>query len=109
MQRNKLDVYIPDGNNLPDFLQAVSLIAANRGLELTTFTPSRDLGSQASEGRLRELEVQVETSGNLENLLSLVRDIEDNQRFVGIRDLKIQSGEEGSGEINLSLVIYYLN
>lgn len=100
-----LDYAIPSDNNLATFLEQISIRAATVGIELTSLTPVEKAGQVG----LKEIEIQAVFVGNLQNTLNLIKELEQNQRFIGIKRVSILEAQDTSdGTVSMTLVIYYL-
>ncbi len=107
VNRNKLKDSIPEDSRLPDFMEHLSYTAAVAGIQLDSLTPEPNLNKN---GQYEETKLKVAFKGDVQNALKLVKALEEDTRFIGIKALSVsQESTEDQGLVDMTLVIYYLS
>ncbi len=102
-----LEGFIPSNDKLPDLLEGISVISSRNGFQLTFLSPRGDKtkSAEAVYG-LKKSEITIILEGDAKNLLSLVKDIEANQRYIGIKTIDLTNKSEGLSEVKLGINVY---
>lgn len=101
----KLNEFIPDNDELSNFIENASIIATKNNLQLVYFAPMPI--DKNKKGQLKELTVRATVEGNGANLLNFIKDLEGYERFIGVKTINFKNKSDGSGETTLDLVVYY--
>ncbi len=107
VESKTLETLIPTNENMPDFLEHLSLLAATSGIQLDTLSPEKSKPLQS--GLLHETKLKVIFKGDVQKALALVKTIEQDPRFIGIKTLGVsEQSTYDEGLVDMTLVIYYL-
>ena len=105
-QFEKLNKLLPEGANIPDFLQYLSVTSATHGFQISYLSPSiNTVGVVDSEGAVAT-SLLVNLDGRLENVLPLIRALENSERFISIKYVSISNIDGGIGRVRMEILIY---
>ncbi len=100
----KLDALIPNNDEIPNLMEDLSIRSAKHGLELTFLSPKK-----TTHDKEHEFVLAVDFSGSLQNTLSFVKELEEGERFIGIKSLNLGVSSDGSGIVRGELAVYSFN
>lgn len=99
--QQRADKAMPDEMEQGAFLSRLQQEAIGAGLKLRQVKP----GEVDMEGDCRVLPVEVQMAGNYFQLLSFLRDLDKEERFMQLRDLKVHS-EQGHLQCDMKICIF---
>lgn len=108
---NLVDKVLVSEANVPQLLDEVFQISSNVGVDLTRLNYSYGAPSTADVAGGREYEevnVSLGSNGSFEQLVTMLKDIENAARILYVTDLRFSAGEEGILSMNLTIVSPYL-
>ena len=99
--QQRVDKAMPEEMEQGAFLSRLQQEAIGAGLKLRQVKP----GEIAVEDDCRMLPVEVQMAGNYFQLLSFLRDLDKEERFMQLRDLKVHS-EQGHLQCDMKICIF---
>lgn len=100
----KLDALIPNNDGIPDLMEDLSIKSAKHGLELTYLSPKK-----TTRDKEMEFVLAADFAGNLQATLNFVKELEESERFIGVRSLNLGVLLDGSGIVRGELIVYSFN
>jgi type IV pilus assembly protein PilO len=109
--RMELESYsrgLPDQKGVPEFLERLSSIARTSDVRILSITPSELKAVKAegkSSGFYREMPIIITAKSGYHQLGSFVSNLEKEERFITIEDLRIQYDSKFPRKHNISMVL----
>lgn len=105
-QFEKLGKLLPKDANIPDFLQYLSVTSATHGFQISYLSPSINSIDAVSGEGVTATSLIVNLDGRLENVLPLIRALENSERLISIKYVSIGNIDGGIGRVRMEILIY---
>lgn len=101
-QVETLQARLPKGPDETQFLQELSLLAANAHLELSEFRP----GSVLDRGTYKEIDLRIRARAPYSNLCQFLAELSEVPRFFRVAQFTLTAPSEHGGDCDCDLQVY---